>query len=937
MAHNTMEFSKRTFDIQIDENIDFSSFMLSHDVLQGLQINGFNRPSPVQLKAIPLGKCGVDLIVQAKSGTGKTCVFTIIALEMLSQSAKGIQVLILVPTREIAVQVLGVVKAIGCAMQNLVCHAFIGGTQLDQDIKNLEHCQIAVGTPGRIKALIENKNFDAKSIRLLVLDEADKLLEPGSFQEQINWIFSTLPSRKQVLALSATYPEYLRDHLSNYTNEPLHVRVNNDTPTLLGIEQYYVIVSHHHLPHIVFESKAEKLALLLSQVSFQQCLVFSNYHTRAEYLAEKLSKRGWPVAFIAGKQTQNARLNAMQRLRDFQCRILISTDLTSRGIDCDKVDLVINLDLPWDTETYLHRIGRAGRFGNYGIALSLVAQGCEVKKLQNIANEIKYEIKEFTGINSGEGLDGNHEDSAAMNIQGLLYKDGIINDGNTTCAVEANKAINCYNDACSVTCEAESAVSEISAQISRDNEIVEVPGNNSSSVNETTVSIPRDDSNVSIPDAIGSFEVIESDSLAREFVERTDVSQAHVIIDQPRSSQSCLTSEQNHGDVRRTRSTEKTDNMHEDDSSCVIFKSESDNGEIAPVSNEVTGGHSLDEAAGSEEGMESVGVTMKEKLVGLDSEKTHLINWNLVELSSKLLKEHYEVQKSSMKNETKLGECINEEISLSGEEVEGDGSMDNSLLDEDLWKVDCEGVVYEERLSFQEDQEEEYEGDEVEEATVRKNIAPNEEDHDIIGELERELVDDLKRLNFNESNYENTLLVGEKCHASEVVGNHVIIDSSVGMEDKPSGYWKSFCVDEEQDKEERSSLDEDHYSMKNSSDEDYKYMTNDSNCFANEDMLCEKTHCEKTNLKFREPKQNKYKDGSSNLQSVTMTSRYGHTDHVGSKQHHGQYCNCQASSMNGHERFIKTLHAAYVQQSDWIRFYSSYRRLNSNRSAWIWH
>ncbi|TMS16431.1 putative ATP-dependent RNA helicase DDX20 [Larimichthys crocea] len=352
--------------------IDFNSLLLSQPVLEGLSAAGFQKPSPIQLKAIPLGRCGLDLIVQAKSGTGKTCVFCTIALDSLVLENPATQVLVLAPTREIAVQIHSVVMAIGCAMEGLECHVFIGGRPVSQDKLHLKKCHVAVGSPGRIKQLIELGMLSTASIRLFVLDEADKLLEEGSFQEQINWIFSSLPVNKQMLALSATYPESLAQHLTRYMREPTFVRLNPSDMGLKGLKQYYKLVQSHPLAHRVFEEKVQHLLELFSKIPFNQALVFSNLHTRAQHLADILSSKGLPAVCISGGLSQDQRLEAMSKLKQYQCRVLISTDLTARGIDADKVNLVINLDVPQDWETYMHRIGRAGRFGTRGLACDLL-------------------------------------------------------------------------------------------------------------------------------------------------------------------------------------------------------------------------------------------------------------------------------------------------------------------------------------------------------------------------------------------------------------------------------------------------------------------------------------------------------------------------------------------------------------------------------------
>lgn len=393
VAHN-IEGKSRTGDVLISENVNFSGLLLSDNILSGLQKAGFQRPSPIQLKAIPLGRCGLDLIVQAKSGTGKTCVFSVIALEGIQTKSFALQVLVLAPTREIATQIWDVINSIGQCIPTLRCHTFIGGMPVVEDKQKLKRCHIAVGTPGRIKQLIETNIMNTDSIRMFVLDEADKLLEE-SFQEQINWIYSTLPENKQMLALSATYPEYLAQHLTSYMRNPTFLRLNISDPALLGIKQFKRVVDYHALPNKVFDNKTKVVIELLSSVNFQQCLIFSNLQTRAQNMADVLISHGWPTACIAGSHDQRDRNEAMSQLKAYKCRVLISTDLTSRGIDADKVNMVINLDVPKDHETYLHRIGRAGRFGTFGAAVNIISHGQEEKDLKKVEKRCKTCIKDL--------------------------------------------------------------------------------------------------------------------------------------------------------------------------------------------------------------------------------------------------------------------------------------------------------------------------------------------------------------------------------------------------------------------------------------------------------------------------------------------------------------------------------------------------------------
>ncbi|NWT71045.1 DDX20 helicase, partial [Prunella himalayana] len=339
---------------------DFGSLLLSPPVLAGLEAAGFHRPSPVQLKAIPLGRCGLDLIVQAKSGTGKTCVFATIALDAVLLESPATQILILAPTREIAVQIHAVITTIGIKMEGLQCHVFIGGTPLSQDKSRLKKCHIAVGSPGR---------------------------------EQLCWGLGPAQFiNKQVLAVSATYPESLAAALTRYMREPTFVRLNPTDPSLLGLKQYYKIVNSHPLPHKTFEEKTQHLQELFSKIPFNQALVFSNLHSRAQHLAEILTSRGFPAECISGNMNQNQRLDAMAKLKQFHCRVLISTDLTSRGIDAEKVNLVINLDVPLDWETYMHRIGRAGRFGTLGLAVTYCCRGEEENTMMKIAQKCNLQL-----------------------------------------------------------------------------------------------------------------------------------------------------------------------------------------------------------------------------------------------------------------------------------------------------------------------------------------------------------------------------------------------------------------------------------------------------------------------------------------------------------------------------------------------------------------
>lgn len=361
-------------------------------------------------------------MLEAKSGTGKTAVFSIIALEKLDLQ-KGLQTIILTPTREIAAQVCDVIKLIGCSYEgiliihistfcfyslssvyNFKCCFFtglqvevvMGGLPVQDDIaKFKKKVHILVGSPGRLRQLVQEKHVTVTSVRLLVLDEADRLVDK-SFVADINYIFSSLPQEKQVIMSSATYTEKAKEAISKYLRGAQHICPDTDS-VLLGIEQRIILVKYN--VNIVKQTnfRFQELLKILSRKPFKQCIVFCNYQTRVAEVGKMLKKEKWPAEQLYGQQNQTDRLEALKTLQDYGCRILVSTDLAARGIDASNVDLVINFEPPFEWQTYLHRIGRAGRFGSYGVAVTLLSEGQEENKFKTMLEEIKGSInlKEF--------------------------------------------------------------------------------------------------------------------------------------------------------------------------------------------------------------------------------------------------------------------------------------------------------------------------------------------------------------------------------------------------------------------------------------------------------------------------------------------------------------------------------------------------------------
>ncbi|RWS08490.1 uncharacterized protein B4U79_15816 [Dinothrombium tinctorium] len=402
IGHHLSADTWRSADVALDETT-FAGMQIEERVLKGLTKCNLLHPSPVQLQAIPLGRCGLDLVVQSKAGTGKTCIFAVVALEMVDICVKTPQALILTPTREIAVQVGQVLNAIGSEIKGFSCKTFIGGIKVKQDKDSLKKCHIAVGTPGRVKQLIDYGLLRTSSVRLLVLDEADKLMD-DNFKTQINDIFSLLPESKQVIVTSATYPNELSLFLSRYCRDPFFVRLNTENLALIGVTQYLQITRFNAVNHLAFDYKLEPLFLILNKVSFAQCIIFSNYHARAQILCEKLAAEGWPTAYISGDQQQKERFSVMAKVKSLEYRVLVSTDLISRGVDCENINLVINLDVPESVETYLHRIGRAGRFGQKGIAITLATEGKEKAAFEKIQSSLSLNVFELPDLSSIDDL-----------------------------------------------------------------------------------------------------------------------------------------------------------------------------------------------------------------------------------------------------------------------------------------------------------------------------------------------------------------------------------------------------------------------------------------------------------------------------------------------------------------------------------------------------
>jgi translation initiation factor 4A len=344
----------------------FDSMDLPEAILRGVYGYGFEKPSAIQQKGIVPIKEGRDILAQAQSGTGKTGTFTLGSLCRIDPALKTVQVLVLVPVRELAQQIETVASALSAHMKINVYSA-TGGTPLREDVRAIEKgCQFLIGTPGRIFDLMNRNVLSTKDIRVLILDEADQMLE-DRFKEQVMCILQKgFPKETQVALFSATMHEDVVDVANQILRNPVRILVNPEAVPLDGIKQYCVPLERE-------DWKYDVLCDLYQQLTISQALIYCNKRQRAEWLAEKMIAQGFPLSFIHGEMDVEERKRRMNDFRKGTVRVLISTDLLARGIDVQQVSLVINYELPSQKENYIHRIGRAGRFGRKGVTINLIS------------------------------------------------------------------------------------------------------------------------------------------------------------------------------------------------------------------------------------------------------------------------------------------------------------------------------------------------------------------------------------------------------------------------------------------------------------------------------------------------------------------------------------------------------------------------------------
>ncbi|PNY04984.1 DEAD-box ATP-dependent RNA helicase 2-like protein [Trifolium pratense] len=353
----------------------FEEMGFKDNLLRGIYQFGFDKPSPIQQRAVLPIIQGRDVIAQAQSGTGKTSMIALTVCQLVDTSVREVQALIVSPTRELASQTERIISAIG-DFANVQAHACVGGKSVGEDIRKLEHgVHVVSGTPGRVCDMIKRRTLRTKAIKLLVLDESDEMLSRG-FKDKIYDVYRYLRPDLQVCLISATLPHEILEMTNKFMTDPVRILVKRDELALESIKQYFVAVERE-------EWKFDTLCDLYDHVTITQAVVFCNTKQKVDWLAEKMRNNNFTVSSMHGDMPQRERDAIMGEFCAGTTRVLITTDVWARGLDVQQVSLVINYDLPNNRELYIHRIGRSGRFGRKGIAINFVKSD-DINSLRDI-------------------------------------------------------------------------------------------------------------------------------------------------------------------------------------------------------------------------------------------------------------------------------------------------------------------------------------------------------------------------------------------------------------------------------------------------------------------------------------------------------------------------------------------------------------------------
>jgi translation initiation factor 4A len=373
---------------EIKEIENWDELNLKIDLLRGIYAYGFEKPSGIQKRAIPPIIEGNDTIGQAQSGMGKTGTFSISTLQSIDISIKKTQTLVLAPTHELANQIYSVMTALGSMMDGLIVKTLIGGTSIQQDAKDIQMSvpHVVIGTTGRVYDMIRRKYLNTEDIKLFILDEADEMLSQG-FKEQIYNIFQHFNSNIQVAIFSATMPPDILDLTSKFMRNPIRIIMKTEELNLECIKQYYIALPNDH-------AKYDTLKDLFATISVSQVIIYCNSVKRVSDLYHAMTDEGFSVCHIHSSMDKTHREKEFLAFKSGSYRVLISTNLTARGIDIQQVSTVINFDIPNCPNTYLHRIGRSGRWGRKGMAINFVTRW-DINYMKQIEEHYKISIEEL--------------------------------------------------------------------------------------------------------------------------------------------------------------------------------------------------------------------------------------------------------------------------------------------------------------------------------------------------------------------------------------------------------------------------------------------------------------------------------------------------------------------------------------------------------------
>ncbi|KAI9837907.1 MAG: Suppressor of the cold-sensitive snRNP biogenesis mutant brr1-1 [Sclerophora amabilis] len=370
----------------------FRDFLLKPELVRAITDCGFEHPSEVQQVCIPQAIVSSDVLCQAKSGLGKTAVFVLATLQQIDPVPGETSVLVMCHTRELAYQIKNEYTRFSKYLPEVKTAVFYGGTPMQKDIEILKsketHPHIIVATPGRLNALVRDKNLRLGNIKVFCLDECDKMLDQIDMRRDVQEIFRATPTQKQVMMFSATLSQEIRPICKKFMKDPLEIYVDDETKlTLHGLQQYYVKLSE--------PEKNRKLNELLDTLEFNQVIIFVRSTLRATELDKLLRECNFPSIAVHSGVSQEERIKRYKEFKEFNKRICVATDVFGRGIDIERINLAINYDLPDNADSYLHRVGRAGRFGTKGLSISFVSSEADQEVLKAIEKRFEVALPEF--------------------------------------------------------------------------------------------------------------------------------------------------------------------------------------------------------------------------------------------------------------------------------------------------------------------------------------------------------------------------------------------------------------------------------------------------------------------------------------------------------------------------------------------------------------